>query len=445
MATEHLKKAAMTPASGEEETRRIVSEMLSEIRKGGEERAREYGVALDGYRGDVLVSAEAVEAARRAVPERVKDDLRFAHQKVAEFARMQRESIREFEAELSPGVFAGQRLIPVATAGCYVPGGRYPHVASAIMGITTARAAGVANVIACSAPREGSGIHPAILYAMDLCGADQILALGGVQGIAALAFGLFTGKKADLLVGPGNRFVAEAKRMLFGGVGIDLFAGPTEILVIADQAADPEIVVRDLVGQAEHGPDSPAWLVTTSRRLGEDALARIERVIAELPERHAAVAGAAWRDYGEVVVCDTDEEAARISDEHAPEHLEVQTANPEWYLARLRNYGSLFLGEETTVAFGDKCSGTNHILPTRGASRYTGGLSVHKFIKVVTTQRMTREANREVAAVSARISRLEGMEAHARTGDFRLRKYFPGEDFAVEGAAASGAGKEESR
>jgi len=445
MATEHLKKAAMTPATGEEETRRIVSEILSEIRKGGEERAREYGVALDGYRGDVLVSAEAVEAARRAVPERVKDDLRFAHQKVAEFARRQRESIREFEAELSPGVFAGQRLIPVATAGCYVPGGRYPHVASAIMGITTARAAGVANVIACSAPREGSGIHPAILYAMDLCGADQILALGGVQGIAALAFGLFTGKKADLLVGPGNRFVAEAKRMLFGGVGIDLFAGPTEILVIAGQAADPEIVVRDLVGQAEHGPDSPAWLVTTSRRLGEEVLARIERVIAELPERHAAVAGAAWRDYGEVVVCDTDEEAARISDEHAPEHLEVQTANPEWYLARLRNYGSLFLGEETTVAFGDKCSGTNHILPTRGASRYTGGLSVHKFIKVVTTQRMTREANREVAAVSARISRLEGMEAHARTGDFRLRKYFPGEDFAVEGAAASGAGKEESR
>jgi sulfopropanediol 3-dehydrogenase len=445
MATEHLKRAAMTPATGEEETRRIVSEMLSEIRRGGEERAREYGAELDGYRGDVVVSTEAVEAARRAVPERVKEDLRFAHQKVAEFARRQRESIREFEVELSPGVFAGQRLIPVATAGCYVPGGRYPHVASAIMGITTARAAGVANVIACSSPREGSGIHPAILYAMDLCGADHILALGGVQGIAALAFGLFTGKKADLLVGPGNRFVAEAKRMLFGGVGIDLFAGPTEILVIAGQAADPEIVVRDLVGQAEHGPDSPAWLVTTSRRLGEEVLARIERVIAELPERHAAVAGAAWRDYGEVVVCDTDEEAARISDEHAPEHLEVQTANPEWYLARLGNYGSLFLGEETTVAFGDKCSGTNHILPTRGASRYTGGLSVHKFIKVVTTQRMTREANREVAAVSARISRLEGMEAHARTGDFRLRKYFPGEDFAVEGATASGAGKEESR
>jgi sulfopropanediol 3-dehydrogenase len=445
MATEHLKKAAMTPFSGEEETRRIVSEMLSEIRKGGEERAREYGAELDGYRGDVLVGPDAVEAARRAVPERVKEDLRFAHQNVAEFARRQRESMREFEAELSPGVFAGQRLIPVATAGCYVPGGRYPHVASAIMAITTARAAGVTNVIACSSPREGSGIHPAILYAMDLCGADQILALGGVQGIAALAFGLFTGSKADILVGPGNRFVAEAKRMLFGSVGIDLFAGPTEILVIADQAADPEIVARDLVGQAEHGPDSPAWLVTTSRRLGEEVLARAQRLIAELPERHARAAGAAWRDYGEVVVCDTDEEAARISDEYAPEHLEVQTANPEWYLARLRNYGSLFLGEETTVAFGDKCSGTNHILPTRGASRYTGGLSVHKFIKVVTTQHMTREANREVAAVAARISRLEGMEAHARTGDSRLRKYFPGEDFAVEGGTASGAGKEESR
>jgi sulfopropanediol 3-dehydrogenase len=427
MATEHLKKAAMTPASREEETRRIVAEMLSEIRTGGEERARAYGVEFDGYRGDVLVSAEAVEAAARAVPERVKQDLRFAHRKVAEFARRQRESMREFEAELSPGVFAGQRLIPVATAGCYVPGGRYPHVASAIMGITTAKAAGVGNVVACSSPRQGSGIHPAILYAMDLCGADHILALGGVQGIAALAFGLFTGKKADLLVGPGNRFVAEAKRMLFGSVGIDLFAGPTEILVIADEAADPEIVARDLVGQAEHGPDSPAWLVTTSRRLAESVLARTPRLIAELPEGQARAAAAAWRDYGEVVLCDTDEEAARASDEYAPEHLEVQTANPGWYLARLRNYGSLFLGEETTVAFGDKCSGTNHILPTRGASRYTGGLSVHKFIKVVTTQRMTREASREVAAVAARISRLEGMEAHARTGDARLRKYFPGE------------------
>jgi sulfopropanediol 3-dehydrogenase len=432
MAIEHLKKAPRTPATGEDDTRRIVSEMLSEIRSGGEERAREYGKRLDGYSGDIVVDRETVEAAAKQVPARLKEDLRFAHDKVAEFARRQRESLREFEAELSPGVWAGQRLIPIETAGCYVPGGRYAHVASAIMGITTAKVAGVANVIACSAPHEGIGIHPAILYAMDLSGADQILALGGVQGIGALAFGLFTGKRADILVGPGNRFVAEAKRMLFGSVGIDLFAGPTEILIIADQAADPSIVAQDLVGQAEHGPDSPAWLVTTSRRLGEEVMARMEGLIADLPEEQRRAAEAAWRDYGEVTICDTDEEAVRISDEYAPEHLEVQTQNLDWYLSRLRNYGSLFLGEETTVAFGDKCSGTNHILPTRGAGHYTGGLSVHKFIKVVTTQRMTREANREVAAVAARISRLEGMEAHARTGDVRLQKYFPGESFVLE-------------
>jgi sulfopropanediol 3-dehydrogenase len=432
MAGEYLKRAPKTPASGEDDTRRIVSEMLDEIRSGGEERAREFGVKLDGYSGSVLVERETIEAASRQVPRRLKDDLSFAHQKVAEFAGRQRESVREFETELSPGVWAGQRLVPIETAGCYVPGGRYAHVASAIMGITTARVAGVANVIACSAPDGENGIHPAILYAMDLCGADHILALGGVQAIGALAFGFFTGKPADILVGPGNRFVAEAKRMLFGSVGIDLFAGPTEILIIADGGADPAIVAQDLVGQAEHGPDSPAWLVSTSRGLAEEVMSRMEALIADLPEAQSRAAAAAWRDYGEVVVCDTDEEAARISDEYAPEHLEVQTANPDWYLARLKNYGSLFLGEETTVAFGDKCSGTNHVLPTRGAARYTGGLSVHKFIKVVTTQRMTRDANREVAAVAARISRLEGMEGHARTGDIRLEKYFPAESFASE-------------
>jgi sulfopropanediol 3-dehydrogenase len=433
MASEYLKKAPRTPTTGEDDTRRIVSEMLTEIEKGGEERAREYGVKLDEYSGDILVTRETVEAAARQVPQGLKDDLRFAHEKVADFARRQRDSLREFETELSPGAWAGQRLIPIETAGCYVPGGRYAHVASAIMGITTARVAGVANVIACSAPHKDSGIQPAILYAMDFCGADHILALGGVQGIGTLAFGLFTGKRADILVGPGNRFVAEAKRMLFGSVGIDLFAGPTEILIIADRAADPSIVAQDLVGQAEHGPDSPAWLVTTSRRLGEEVMARMDELIADLPQEQSRAAETAWRDYGEVIVCDTDDEAVRISDEYAPEHLEVQTANLDWYLSRLRNYGSLFLGEETTVAFGDKCSGTNHILPTKGAGHYTGGLSVHKFIKVVTTQRMSREASREVAAVTARISRLEGMEGHARTGDIRLQKYFPGETFVLEG------------
>ncbi len=437
MATEYMKKAPRTPATGEDDTRRVVQEMLAEIQEGGEKKAREYGAKLDGYSGEVLVSRETIEAASREVPERLKDDLRFAHEKVAEFARRQRGSLREFETELSPGVWAGQRLIPIETAGCYVPGGRYAHVASAIMGITTARVAGVENVIACSAPHKEQGIHPAILYAMDLAGANQVLALGGVQAVGALAFGLFTGRRADILVGPGNRFVAEAKRMLFGRIGIDLFAGPTEILIIADGAADPSIVAQDLVGQAEHGPDSPAWLVTTSRRLAEDVMTRMDGLIADLPEEQSLAAAAAWRDYGEVIVCDTDEEAAQTSDEYAPEHLEVQMANQEWYLGRLKNYGSLFLGEETTVAFGDKCSGTNHILPTKGAGHYTGGLSVHKFIKIVTTQRMSREANREVAAVAARISRLERMEAHARTGDIRLQKYFPGEKFVLDGRAES--------
>ncbi len=433
MTVEYLKKAAKTPATGEEETREIVAGMLSEIEAGGEDKAREYGEKLDGWSGDIVIGKDAIAAAAVKVPDQLKDDLRFAHDRVRDFAEQQKNSIGEFETELSPGLWAGQRLIPMETAGCYVPGGRYAHVASAIMSITTAKVAGVDNVIACSAPsREQGGIHPAILYAIDLCGADHILALGGVQGIAAMAFGLFTGKKANILAGPGNRFVAEAKRMLFGRVGIDLFAGPTEILIIADGEADAEIVACDLVGQAEHGPDSPAWLVTTSRRLADDVMSRMDGLIEALPEIQSAAAAAAWRDYGEVVFCETDEEAAALSDDYAPEHLEVQTGNLDWYVARLRNYGSLFIGEETTVAFGDKCSGTNHILPTKGAGQYTGGLSVHKFIKVVTTQRMTREANRRVAAVTARVSRLEGMEAHARTGDVRLAKYLPDETFQLK-------------
>ncbi len=432
MAIQYLKKATSTSATGEDETRRIVAEMLAEIEAGGEAKARAYGEKLDSWSGDIVVGAEAIAAAAAKVPAQLKDDLKFAYDRVRGFAEKQKASIGEFEAELSPGLWAGQKLIPMAAAGCYVPGGRYAHVASAIMSIATAKVAGVENVVACSAPHVAhGGIHPAILYTMDLCGADHILALGGVQGIAAMAFGLFTGHKANILVGPGNRFVAEAKRMLFGRVGIDLFAGPTEILVIADAGADPNIVAYDLVGQAEHGPDSPAWLVTTSKQLADDTMALMPGLIAALPDVQRAAAEAAWRDYGEVVLCDTDEEAARVSDDYAPEHLEIQTANLDWYVNRLKNYGSLFVGEETTVAFGDKCSGTNHILPTKGAGHYTGGLSVHKFIKVVTTQRATRDANRDVAAVTARVSRLEGMEGHARTGDVRLEKYFPDETFTL--------------
>jgi sulfopropanediol 3-dehydrogenase len=297
------------------------------------------------------------------------------------------------------------------------------------MGVATAKAAGVKTVVACSGPFRGGPMHPYVLYAFDKAGADVIMTLGGVQAIAAMAEGLFSGQPADVIVGPGNKFVAEAKRTLFGKVGIDVFAGPSEVAVIADDTADAAIVASDLVGQAEHGHESPAWLFTTSRTLAEDVMRRVPALIETLPPTARDAAGAAWRDYGEVIVCDTREEVAAMSDKYASEHLEVHTRDLEWWLARLTCYGSLFLGEETTVAYGDKASGPNHVLPTKGAARYSGGLSVHKFMKTLTWQRMTREAARDIGEVTARISRLEGMEAHARTADDRLAKYFPDQTF----------------
>jgi len=291
------------------------------------------------------------------------------------------------------------------------------------MSVTTAKVAGVKNIIVCSSPKPNVGVHPTIIYTANLCGANVILNLGGVQAIAAMTNGLFGNAPADILVGPGNQFVAEAKRILFGKVGIDLFAGPTEIAIIADKNADPEIVAVDLVGQAEHGYNSPAWLFTTCKKLAEKVIKRVPELIAELPDLPRTNAEAAWKDYGEVVLCNTDEEMAKISDEYAPEHLEIQTKNLDWFQKRLKNYGSLFIGEETTVAYGDKCSGTNHILPTKGAGRYTGGLFVGKFIKTLSFQRMTKESTELVGAAAARLSRYEGMEAHARTGDIRLKKY----------------------
>jgi sulfopropanediol 3-dehydrogenase len=429
MSIEIVKKASKTSATGEDDTALIVRTMLQEIEDGGEEKAREYAKKLDGWDKDIVLSRAEIDAAKALVPEQARRDIEFAHARVKSFAEAQMASMSDFEVELSPGLFAGQRLVPVNTAGCYVPGGRYAHIASAIMSVTTARVAGVKQVIACSPTHPDRGVHPAIIYAADLAGADTILSLGGVQGIAAMAFGLFTGHPADILVGPGNRFVAEAKRILFGRVGIDLFAGPTEILVIADDSADAEIVASDLAGQAEHGLDSPAWLVTTSASMAQKVNELMPKYIERLAEPNRSAAEAAWRDYGEVVVVDTREEAVQVSDRYAPEHLEIQCEDLDWWLQNLSNYGSLFLGEETTVAYGDKCSGTNHILPTKGAARYTGGLSVSKFIKVLTWQRMSEEANRDVGAVTARISRSEGMEGHARTGDDRLYKYFPDEDF----------------
>ena len=302
------------------------------------------------------------------------------------------------------------------------------------MTVTTAKVAGVSHVTACSPPRPGIGMNPAVLYALDVCGADTILNLGGVQGIAAMAFGLFGTPPARVLAGPGNQFVAEAKRILFGRVGIDMFAGPTESMVIADGTADPEIVAWDLVGQAEHGYNSPVWLVATDRSLAETVAARIPELIAELPDLNRENASAAWRDYGEIILCDSREEAARVSDDYASEHLQVQADDLDWWLGNLNSYGSLFLGEETTVAYGDKVSGPNHVLPTKGAAHYTGGLSVGKFMKTVTWQRATREANRAIGQTCARISRLEGMEGHARTADVRLAKYFPRDNFDLSAA-----------
>ena len=429
MAIEFLKRAAKSPESETATARRVVEEMLAEIERRGEPAVRDYAAKLDHWTGEIVMTPEAIERRVKDVAPADKRDIEFAADRVRRFAEAQRASAHEFAIELDPGLMAGQRLIPVNVAGCYVPTGRYAHIASAYMAIATAKAAGVPFVVACSTPYRGEGIHPQVLYAMKVAGADIVMTLGGVQAIAAMAYGLFTGKPADIIVGPGNKFVAEAKRMLFGKVGIDVFAGPSEVAIIADDSADPLLVASDLVGQAEHGHESPAWLLSTSRTLAAEAMRRVPGLIEKLPATAREAAAAAWRDYGEVVVSESREEIAEASDRYAPEHLEVHARDLDWWLKRLTCYGSLFLGEETTVAFGDKTSGPNHILPTKGAARYSGGLSVHKFLKTVTWQRMTRGANRDIAQVTARISRLEGMEAHARTADDRLAKYFPDERF----------------
>ncbi|SPF77237.1 Sulfopropanediol 3-dehydrogenase [Aliiroseovarius pelagivivens] len=419
MTVTYLKKAAPRPATENNDIRDIVRIMLTNIARDGEEAVRRYAKDLDRWEGDIVLSDADRAAACARVPEDLKADIQFAHNNIRRFAQAQQATIQECEIEVIPGLIAGQKQIPVSSAGCYVPGGRYSHIASALMTITTAKVAGVPHITAASPPREG-GIPDAIVYAMDLSGADLILNLGGVQGIAAMAQGLFGGKPADILVGPGNSYVAEAKRMLFGEVGIDMFAGPTDSLVIADHTASVETVAWDLVSQAEHGVDSPVWLIATERDLANGVLERVHALIAELPEPNASAARTSWEDRAEVILCDTREEAAAIADRYAPEHLQVQADDLDWWLNKLSAYGSLFLGEETTVSFGDKTSGPNHVLPTSGAARYTGGLSVHKFTKTVTWQRCNTEASHELAQRTARISRMEGMEGHARAAEIRL-------------------------
>jgi sulfopropanediol 3-dehydrogenase len=428
----YLKKATHRADTGQADVNVKVAGMLAAIEAGGDNAVRHYARTMDGWEGDIILSDAARAAAAGAVPAQMKDDIRFAHANIARFAMAQKATITDCEIEILPGLIAGQKHIPVGAAGCYVPGGRYSHIASAIMTITTAKVAGVTHISACSPPRPGIGIPPAIIFAMDLCGADHILNLGGVQGVAAMANGHFGLPKADMLVGPGNQYVAEAKRILYGRVGIDMFAGPTDSMVIADHTADPLLVAWDLVGQAEHGYNSPVWLVTSDRALAETVMQMVPGLISELPDLNAQNARAAWTDYAEVILCPSAETMAEVADITAPEHLHVQAADLPWWLSRLRCYGSLFLGEETTVAFGDKSSGPNHVLPTSGAARYTGGLSVHKFMKTVTWQRATRAASRDLALATARISRMEGMEGHARTADVRLSKYFPGEVFNLQ-------------
>ena len=429
MSRTYLKKAQLTPKSNASEVHETVKNILTDIEAGGDDKAKEYASKFDQYQGNIILTDEEIKAASEIVPAKLKKDIEFAHDNVRRFAEKQKETLRNTEIEIHPGFVTGQKVIPVDAAGCYVPGGRYSHIASAIMTVTTAKVAGCKFITACSPPKPNVGVAPAIVYAAHICGADKIMAMGGVQGVASMTYGLFGLPQANILVGPGNQFVAEAKRILFGRVGIDMIAGPTDSLILADDTADPFIVATDLVSQAEHGYNSPVWLVANNEALAIKVMDLVPKLIDDLPETNRDNATAAWRDYAEVIVCENREAMAACSDEYAPEHLTVQADDLDWWFDRLTCYGSLFLGEETTVSYGDKAAGTNHVLPTSRAANYTGGLSVHKYMKIVTYQRATREGSKSIAEATARISRLEGMEGHARAADVRLAKFFPNEEF----------------
>ncbi len=424
-----VKQAEISSEDADRQVRDSVENMLADIDARGEAAVAELAKKFDNWEGDFVLSAEKKQRLIDSVPQPVKDDIRFAYEQVSRFATAQRDSMQSFEVETQPGVILGQRILPVQCAGCYVPGGRYAHAASAIMSVATAKVAGVPFVVAASPPR-GDAIDAAVCYAMDLAGADMILEMGGVHAIASMAKGLFTGQEADIIVGPGNAYVAEAKRILFGQVGIDVFAGPTESAIIADDSADPMTVAVDLTSQAEHGVNSPVWLFTTSHVLADKVNELFPKVAGDMP--NADVVNQAWRDYGEIIVCDSREEVVKVSDQYASEHLQVMAGDLEWWKQNLSNYGSLFLGEGSTVTHGDKCSGTNHILPTKRAGRYSGGLNVQKFMKVLTYQQLDESSNEVFSAIGSRISRIEGMEGHARACDWRLRKYFPEQEWDFE-------------
>ena len=420
----YIKKALPPPPQDKTRLETTVRAMLADIAQNRDEAVRRYAREFDKWEGaDFRVSPDEIRKVAKALPDSFKDDLQYSIRQVTRFARKQLATLQEFETEIDPGIVLGQKMIPVERVGCYVPGGKFPLVASAIMSVGTAKTAGVGYVTACAPPRDARGMYPYTLYALHAAGADEIYNLGGVQAMASMVHGCVGMRPVDMITGAGNSFIAESKRQLFGAVGIDLLAGPTEILVIADAGADPALVATDLLGQAEHGPDSPAWLVTTSHALGAAVLAELERQLVDLPTRKTAEP--AWRDHGEIVVVDSDsdDEAIEVSDEYAPEHLELMTAQNDYYLANLKNYGSLFVGEESTVAYGDKGVGTNHTLPTSRAARYTGGLWVGKFIKTVTYQRLTPAASKRIAPIMSRICHVEGMLAHQITADVRAKRY----------------------
>ena len=423
--------SAEKKATEDLKVRSLVEQMLADIGERGDGAVREYSERLDKWSPlSFRLSRAQIDACYSELPPQAIDDIRFAQKQVRNFAQIQREALKDVEVETLPGVILGHKNIPVDSVGCYVPGGKYPLVASAHMSVVTAKVAGVRRVIA-AAPPFGGKPSPAIVVAMDLAGADEIYVLGGVQAVGAMALGTQTIKPVDMIVGPGNAYVAEAKRQLFGRVGIDLFAGPTETLVIADDSVDGELCAADLLGQAEHGPTSPAVLLTNSEKLAVETMHEVQRQLKVLPT--APIAGQAWKDCGQVILCDTYEEMVQVADEIASEHVQVMTRDPDFFLQRMTNYGALFLGPQTNVSYGDKVIGTNHTLPTRKAARYTGGLWVGKFIKTCTYQRvLTPEASKFVGEYCSRLCALEGFMGHKEQADIRVRRYGTQADHAPQ-------------
>ena len=414
-------KTGEEAAARDAQIRQAVEDILADIDKRGDAALRHYSEQFDGWNPESFRLSEAeIKACYAAVSAQVKEDIEFAQTQIRNFAERQREALRDVEVETLPGVILGHKNIPVNSAGCYVPGGRYPMVASAHMSVVTAKVAGVKRIVATAPPNNGKP-HPAIVVAMDKGGADEIYCLGGVQAVGAMAIGAESIAPVDMLVGPGNAYVAEAKRQLYGRVGIDLFAGPTETLIIADESVDAELCAADLLGQAEHGPNSPAILLTNSAELANATMREVERQLKILPT--GDIAGRAWRDYGQVIICSSYAEMAETADAIASEHVQVMTEDPDYFLDNMSNYGALFLGPETNVSYGDKVIGTNHTLPTRQAARYTGGLWVGKFIKTCTYQKASRQGSVKVGEYCSRLCELEGFMGHKEQADIRLRRY----------------------